>query len=188
MSLDVNTRLRQVSSNLKQLQNTINPTFLEPARLQWESYLESVRILGLTFQKLIESIPPEFRYFVVYPVQYKSASPDIDTTELLCSGDVSQLISEATNCKKRYLEKIAELGLSDAKPEDRRGFLSDQIHGHNLLCEEGAERIQQRINEFSLKDTTEPFTQIRALQNDKTGILQAMLTGDNLPVAQDLRQ
>jgi hypothetical protein len=185
----LNTQLRNLSTRLGQLQETLTRNMPDPSRIQWDTHLQTTRILAVSFEQLIDSVRPELRYFVAHPLTWAFPTPDTpDTPTLLFSGDISELLSETAGCKQRYQEKIDELGLTNSTPEERQSILKDQISDHNTLCDGILRICDQVIQQHNLKDPPEAFVQIRAVQNDNIEILKRMVNGEGLPVAAALAQ
>jgi hypothetical protein len=179
--------LPTVLNQLNQLQLTLQKTSLNPASLEWESYLDQTRTLSQQFRTLIRAIPPEFRHFVAYPTHCDPPQPDMRIDTLLLTG-IPELRSESELCKQRYRERIEHMGLTEMPPADRERVLFEQVQSHNRLCEVGVKRIQQAIEKNELQDVQDPYRPApQPKRKPDADLLMHLINGRDLPVPSQLK-
>jgi hypothetical protein len=187
MQGDLGSVLPAIITQLRQLQSTLQQMPLQPASLEWESYLDQTRTLSQQFRSLIRAIPPEFRHFVAYPTYPDAPHPDLPIQTLLLTS-TPELTSESALCKQRYREQIEQMGLSEMPPDDRERILFEQVQSHNRLCEVGVKRIQQAIEKNRLKEVQEPHRPPPPpKRKPETDLLMHLVNGRDLPVPANLR-
>lgn len=179
-------QLQQILTNLTEIKRSLDLSKLEPANLNWESFLKNMPTLSIHFQDIINQISL-LKYYVVFPTKPESPDQRISTDALLCANDIPELNSEKETCKQRYQEAIKDLGFENSSPKERKANLETQITDHNMVCDNAEKMAKALIQREGLTVKNTNFIQPAKPRPPPFTSLNAMANGcDSLPVPQHI--
>lgn len=181
MEVDLSSQIKEIISNIQRVEGKLNMNQLDLSRLQWEGYLDHIKVLSLELETLTQSIRPELKYAVTYPTKNETPFRDVGHESLLCFNDIPEVISENAVYQQQYQEKLGELGIAESPAYERESLLQDQIHDHNNLCKLGRDMIQELIRSNKLTERIDNYKPTRKKRDDPYPCLKAIENGDGLP-------
>ncbi|EAY16715.1 hypothetical protein TVAG_067200 [Trichomonas vaginalis G3] len=165
--MEVEQNLNAANETLKKIQKNLQPTILEPAHLEWKSYLEKMNQISELYGELINQISPELKRTITFPTKFDVFDTTCQNNELSQLELPSDYVNEQSKYSQLYAEYLEQAGLNESSKEMRLNEIKNNISAHNDAISECQEKIREVIQNSGLSNINTANTEFKSVPKTK---------------------